>query len=138
MSWKEFEAFSHRIFESSGFETRKNFRLRKPSAEIDILAIRVDFAFAIDCKHWKRTVGNASMTKIAERQIARAMRLLQLGELQKVAPMILTWRDEMLYLLANRVPVVPIRRLPDFLLNYEASMTPILTISSSDRQQRLL
>ncbi|MCL5068437.1 MAG: restriction endonuclease [Thaumarchaeota archaeon] len=48
---------SEQAFASFGFETIKNFRMKKPTMEIDLLATKQDLAFAVDCKHWKRTVG---------------------------------------------------------------------------------
>jgi len=119
LDWREFENFARLAFESFGYQTRKNYFLRKPRMEIDLLGIRGELAFAVDCKHWKRTAGHAAMLRVGERQIERSLRLL--GSFRSVIPLVLTWHDEMLQILENGVPVVPVHRLEDFLLNWESS-----------------
>ena len=127
LDWKEFERFASLAFESLGYETEKNYRLKKPRIEIDILAHRGNaIAFAVDCKHWKRTVGHASMLRICERQVERSLRLI--GSFQRIVPVVLTWHDEMLRVIENGVPVVPIHKLSDFLVNWESSETEILVL----------
>jgi hypothetical protein len=103
--------------------------------ELDLVASRgKDLAFAVDCKHWRRTVGQASMTKISERQLMRARRLAAEGLYERVVPVILTWRDESLFILRNRIPIVPIHSLQDFILNWEQSDEPILVIEGKPSQ----
>jgi Holliday junction resolvase-like predicted endonuclease len=120
LDWRAFEALSESIFESFGFTTVRNYRLKRPAAEIDILAIKDGLGFAIDCKHWKRTVGTATMQKISERQIKRAQRVVQLENIQNVTPVILTLHDESLHILENGTPIVPIQKISDFVLNWES------------------
>jgi Holliday junction resolvase-like predicted endonuclease len=126
LNWKEFEGLAQRAFEDSGYETKQNYRFTKPRMEIDLLAHRGDLAFAVDCKHWKRTAGRAAMQRVGERQIVRSLRLLE--SFTKVIPLVLTWHDEMLHVLENGVPVVPVHRLADFLLNWESSKDDILVL----------
>ncbi len=105
--------------------------------EIDLVASGNGVTFAIDCKHWKRTVGQASMSKIAERQALRASRMASESLFPKIIPVILTWRDESLFVLKNGVPVVPIHRLADFILNWEVAGSPILVFKSILHQKPL-
>ncbi len=135
--WKEFEAFVDKIFVSFGFATERNFRLKKPRMEVDLVASRAELAFAIDCKHWKRTVGNATMTRISASQILRANRILQTGFWSKVIPVIMTLRDESLFILENGVPIVPVSKLFDFILNWEEFAESILSLKSSVKQARI-
>jgi len=137
LDWKEFEAFAEKIFASFGFSTDRNLRLRKPTMEIDLVASRAGLSFVADCKHWKRTVGSASMTRIGERQAARARRIANGGSLRKVMPMILTLRDEALFVLENGVPVVPIQRLSDFILNWEETTAKISIFEGNEIQETL-
>jgi Holliday junction resolvase-like predicted endonuclease len=137
LDWREFEAFAEKIFASFGFSTVRNLRLRKPTMEIDLVASRAGFSFVADCKHWKRNVGPASMTRIGERQTVRAKRIANDGSLRKVMPMILTLRDESLFVLENGVPVVPIQRLPDFILNWEETTAKISIFEGSELQETL-
>src|SRR5713226_1429159 len=93
-NWKEFESFVDQIFVSFGFQTVRNYRLKKPAMEIDLIASKYGTAFAIDCKHWKRTAGYSTMDRISRMQIARANRILESGLWSDVIPMIMTLRDE--------------------------------------------
>ncbi|MCL5068436.1 MAG: hypothetical protein M1368_08815, partial [Thaumarchaeota archaeon] len=63
-----------------------------------------------------------------DRQILRSKRLLGLMGLSRVVPVVLTWHDELLGVLENGVPIVPIHRLTDFVMNWE-STDEILVLS---------
>ena len=121
-----------------GFETKRNFRLKKPTIEVDLVASKGRVAFAIDCKHWKRTVGHSSMSRVSKMQIARAHRILETGYWAKVIPVIMTLRDESLLILENGVPVVPVSKLFDFILNWEESADYLLFLSSTVTQAKIL
>jgi hypothetical protein len=121
LDWKQFEGLAELAFRSFGYQTIKNYRMAKPRQEIDLLAISAKVSFAIDCKHWKRTVGHATMLGIAQKQIKRCERLLLTSQVKRVVPVILTWHDEQLQVLENGVAVVPIQKISDFLLNWDSS-----------------
>ena len=89
--------------------------------EIDLLAVKGKFAFAVDCKHWKRTAGHASMLRASGLQVSRGKRLIGYSGITRIIPLILTWHDELLGILDNGVPVVSIHRITDFVLNWESS-----------------
>lgn len=137
LDWREFEAFAAKIFESFGFITTRNYRLKKPTMEVDLLACKNVLAMVADCKRWKRTVGRANMTRVGERQIRRAERVASEGKFRRVMPLILTMRDESLFILESGVPVVPIRRLADFILNWEAQGSEILVLEPVEKQTML-
>ncbi|MBI1978467.1 MAG: restriction endonuclease [Candidatus Aenigmarchaeota archaeon] len=53
--WKKFESVISEIFQENGFNTKQNFRFKtKRRYEIDILAIKNNQIFCIDCKWWGR------------------------------------------------------------------------------------
>jgi hypothetical protein len=106
--------------------------------EVDLIASKGAVAFAIDCKHWKRTVGYGSMARVSTLQIARSQRILDTGFWDRVIPVIMTLRDESLFILENGVPVVPVSKLFDFILNWEQSAESILSLSSSVTQAKIL
>ncbi len=137
LSWKEFEEYAESIFESFDFQTKRNSRFRKPRAEIDLVASKSDLVFAVDCKHWNRTVGHASMLAIGERQLRRAGRLAGEQGARRVIPMIVTLHDEFLHILENGVPVVPIHKLSDFILNWEDARDEIMIVGSKTLQGKL-
>jgi hypothetical protein len=137
MNWKEFESFVASAFSSLGFATEKNVRLRKPRAEIDVVSSRDGLAFAVDCKHWKRTVGRATMLGAAERQLARAKRLASELGYHRVVPIIVTMKDESLRILENGVPIVPIHMISDFILNWEEASGEMAVLVPKTRQRKL-
>jgi Holliday junction resolvase-like predicted endonuclease len=121
LDWKQFEGLAELALRSFGYKTVKNYRLKKPAQEIDLLAVSGKVAFGIDCKHWKRTVGQATMLTVAEKQVKRCERLIETESINRIIPVILTWRDEQLRILENGVAVVPIQKISDFILNWESS-----------------
>ena len=134
LNWKEFEEHVERIFRSFDFLTRRNTRFRKPRAEIDLVALKNNLTFAVDCKHWKRTVGHSSMNAISNRQLLRAQRLVDRHRHVKVIPMIVTLHDESLHILENGVPIVPIHKVSDFILNWEEARDRILILSEPTQE----
>jgi hypothetical protein len=106
--------------------------------EVDLVAYGNDVTFAVDCKHWKRTVGRGSMARLAEKQILRARHVSMEGRFRRVVPMILTWRDEALFVLESGVPIVPVHRLTDFVLNWEQSAGSLLVFESHSTQRSLI
>jgi hypothetical protein len=135
MSWKDFEEFADSVFRKYGFQTLRNYRMKKPRAEIDLVAVQRGNCFVADCKHWKRTVGETGMKNVSSKQVARCVRLLEQERLdlrvKKVIPLVLTWKDEMLEILDNGVAIVPIHKLGDFLLNWESFGDNLLQLEES-------
>lgn len=135
MNWKDFEAFVESAFAAFGYSTQKNVRLRRPRAEIDLVCSRKGLAFAVDCKHWNRTVGHSSMKGVSERQFERARRLAESQYVERIIPLVVTLRDESLQILENGIPVVPVCRLSDFILNWDQANDQIAIVKSSERQR---
>ncbi len=121
LDWKQFEGLAELAFESFGYQTVRNFRMPKPRMEIDLLATSKRVAFAVDCKHWKRTVGHATMLALAEKQVKRCKSLVRTGRANNVIPVILTLHDEFLAVLENGVAIVPVHKISDFILNWDSS-----------------
>ncbi len=123
IGWRDFEDFVAEIFVADGYTVKRTLRLKKPKAEIDILAYRNGLGLAIDCKHWKRTAGASSMRKVAELQTGRARRLVESSEqgvpsLSSIFPVVATLYEENVQLI-NGVPVIPVTRLGGFLREFE-------------------
>ncbi|MHB2036911.1 MAG: restriction endonuclease [Nitrososphaerales archaeon] len=140
MDWKEFEGFVESAFSAFGFRTQRNARFRKPRVEIDLVACKDGLTFAVDCKHWKRTVGHASMVAVSNRQIVRALRLVEEESHLRVIPLVVTLHNESLRILENGVPIVPIHMISDFILNWEDAFHEIVILSNenSKMQQKKL
>jgi Holliday junction resolvase-like predicted endonuclease len=129
LDWRKFEEYVESAFASFGYQTQRSVRLRKPPAEIDLVASKGIITFAVDCKHWKKTVGRATMLGVSKRQIARAKRYLQGNRGSSIVPILVTLHDEYLHILENGVPVVPIYRITDFILNWEQARNDILILA---------
>ncbi len=132
LDWKQFEGLAELAFRTFGYKTIKNFRIKKPRVEIDLVATSSKIGFAVDCKHWKRTVGMATMINISERQIKRSeLVLATIQEMERIIPVILTLHDEQLTVLPNGVPVVPVQKISDFILNWDSPTNGVRTINKS-------
>jgi hypothetical protein len=138
IDWKQFESLTKFAFESLGYKVTSNYRSKKPRIEIDILALRNRSGFSVDCKHWRRTVGSSVMESISDKQIVRSKIALKKEKLEQLVPLIVTLHDEGLKILHNGVPIVPISKLSNFALDWEADSSNILKIKSgSPRIMRL-
>jgi hypothetical protein len=71
LSWREFEAFCADLLRSAGYEVRENVRLRKPTAQIDLVAVGTSLVLSVDCKHWKRGASASTLARVAREQHKR-------------------------------------------------------------------
>ena len=68
--WKDFEGLVAEILVSKDFEVLRNFRIKKPTMEIDVVGKRLGVTMLIDCKHWKR-MSYSNLKIIVDKQIKR-------------------------------------------------------------------
>jgi Holliday junction resolvase-like predicted endonuclease len=126
LHWRDFEALARFAFESFGYKVLSNYRLKEPRIEIDLIAHRDGRGFAVDCKHWKRTIGKSTLLKLSKDQIQRVTWLLTREEFREICPLIVTWREEPVTILDAGIAVVPVAKLSDFLLNFDAHSQNLL------------
>jgi len=126
VDWKDFEGLVAEILESKNFEVIRNFRMRKPTMEIDVVGIHLGVAVLIDCKHWKRMT-NSALEKIVLRQIDRVKHYVTNTDEVVAAPVIVTlYQEETKFV--NRVPVVPIMQFSSFIDEFYGNLEEIRTI----------
>jgi len=126
VDWKDLEGLVAEILESKNFEVVRNFRMRKPTMEIDVVGIHLGVAVLIDCKHWKRMT-NSALEKIVLRQIDRVKHYVANTDEVVAAPVIVTlYQEETKF--ARKVPIVPIIQLSSFIDEFYGSMEEIKTI----------
>jgi len=145
VDWKDFEGLVAEILESKNFEVIRNFRMRKPTMEIDVVGIHLGVAVLIDCKHWKRMT-NSALEKIVQRQIDRvkhyvnsALEKIVLRQIDRVkhyvantdevvaAPVIVTlYQEETKFV--SKVPIVPIIQFSSFIDEFYGNLEEIRTI----------
>ena len=126
VDWKDFEGLVAEILESKNFEVVRNFRMKKPTMEIDVVGIHLGTAVLIDCKHWKRMT-NSALEKIVLRQIDRVKHYVVSTDEVVAAPVIVTlYQEETRFV--NRVPIVPIMQFSSFIDEFYGNLEKIRTI----------
>jgi hypothetical protein len=123
LSWKDFEMLASEVLASFGYRTQTNVRMTRPRMEIDVVGVSAGFAIAVDCKHWRR--GSASMISgFAEKQVARARRLIKPGVITQAVPVVMTLHSESV-MFSGGVPVVPVHKFRSFVTDVKAFLPEI-------------
>ena len=126
VDWKDFEGLVAEILESKNFEVIRNFRMRKPTMEIDVVGIHLGVAVLIDCKHWKRMT-NSALEKIVLKQIDRVKHYVANMDEVVAAPVIVTlYQEETKFV--SKVPIVPIIQFSSFIDEFYGNLEEIRTI----------
>jgi len=126
VDWKDFEGLVAEILESKDFEVIRNFRMRKPTMEIDVVGIHLGVAVLIDCKHWKRMT-NSALEKIVLKQIDRVKHYVANTDEVVAAPVIVTlYQEETKFV--SKVPIVPIIQFSSFIDEFYGNLEEIRTI----------
>ena len=126
IDWKDFEGLVAEILDSKHFNVLRNFRMTKPTMEIDVVGVRLGIALLIDCKHWKR-LSHSALETIVVKQIERVKHYISNAKDVIAAPVIVTLNQEETSFI-NRVPIVPILQLSSFIDELYGSMEEIKTI----------
>ena len=126
ISWKDFEGLVAEILETKHFEVLRNFRMKKPTMEIDVVGIHLGIAVLIDCKHWKR-MSYSALETIVNKQIERVKYYIANTKVAVAAPVIVTlYQEETSFV--NRVPIVPILQFSSFIDEFYGNLENIRTI----------
>ena len=123
VDWKDFEGLVAEILESKNFEVVRNFRMKKPTMEIDVVGIRLDTAVLIDCKHWKR-MSNSALEGIVQKQVERVKHYVSITDEIMAIPVIVTLYQESVKLI-NKVPIVPIMQFSSFIDEFYGNLDNI-------------
>jgi len=123
VDWKDFEGLVAEILESKNFEVTRNFRMKKPTMEIDVVGIHLDTAVLIDCKHWKR-MSNSALEEIVQKQVERVKHYVSITDEIMAAPVIVTLYQEGVKLI-NKVPIVPIMQFSSFIDEFYGNLENI-------------
>ena len=126
IDWKDFEGLVAEILDSKHFDVLRNFRMTKPTMEIDVVGVRLGIALLIDCKHWKR-LSHSALETIVVKQIERVKHYISNAKDVIAAPVIVTLNQEETSFI-SKVPIVPILQLSSFIDEFYGSMEEIKTI----------
>ena len=124
--WKDFEGLVAEILVSKDFEVLRNFRMKKPTMEIDVVGKRLGVTMLIDCKHWKR-MSYSNLKIIVDKQIKRAEQYIQNKKNMTVIPIIVTlYKEETSFV--NGTPIVPIFQFSSFIDEFYGNLEYMNTI----------
>ena len=126
VDWKDFEGLVAEILESKNFEVTRNFRMKKPTMEIDVVGIHLGTTVLIDCKHWKR-MNDSALENIVLKQIDRVKHYVATTNETVAAPVIVTLYQEVTKFV-NKVPIVPIIQFSSFIDEFYGNLEEIRTV----------
>jgi len=128
LRWQEFEDFAAVALERNGYVVAKNVRFKHAGRkwEIDAVGCKKPLVICIDCKHWRQGMSPSASSKIAEAQVERTRALAEsLPDISlkfeytkwdkaRLVPVLLVLIPGS-FKFYDRVPIVPVFQLQDFL-----------------------
>lgn len=127
LDWQTFEKIVGRIFEFHEFDVKfgKVVTFEDTKRQYDVIAEKEYIVF-IDCKNWdnKRRI-RYGLKKAVEDQIERVEKIA--NDRKEKYPMIVTSNDNPIEFY-KRVPIVPIQKLSEFLINFQIHKRKLLKI----------
>jgi hypothetical protein len=120
INWKDFEVFASEVMKFHNYVVYKNYRIKNPTRQIDVIGVRLRSALVIDCKHWRRN-SYSGMVGVVNKQKERGALFMKKNEslvIENAYPVIITFLPyEFRYV--NQVPVVPINSFNSFLIDFD-------------------
>jgi hypothetical protein len=127
LDWRDFEAFTSRILEESGYQVERSVKLTTPVRfEIDVLGIDPvsGIGLVVDCKHWS-IASRSRLLEAAERHYERVEKLVKyysrvkqlyrvLEKATRLVPVVITLTTPSIRVYGG-VLFASIRELPAFL-----------------------
>lgn len=120
INWKDFELFASEVMKFHNYVVYKNYRIKNPTRQIDVIGVRLQNALVIDCKHWKRN-SYSEMVGVVDKQKERAtffMKKNESFEIEYAYPIIITFFPNE-FQSVNQVPIVPISSFNSFLIDFD-------------------
>lgn len=133
--WNEFESIAIETFKMNHFAVKKHFRFKHLDKrwEIDIIGCKKPMIVCVDCKHWHHGWQTSAIKRTVEAQVQRTQALarsylLLASELKTenwkqivMVPVVLSLIPAS-FKFYNKVPLVPILQLRDFLNKLQAHL----------------
>jgi hypothetical protein len=133
LSWQEFEEVATIALERNGFLVSKNVRFKHAGRrwEIDVIGCRKPWVLCMDCKRWQHGMQPSALKKAVEAQTERTQAFAESlpsvkheiectkWDRAQFIPAILSllYGNQKFY---NKVPVIPILKLQDFIIHFPA------------------
>ncbi|MDG7006953.1 MAG: restriction endonuclease [Nitrososphaerota archaeon] len=115
LSWQDFERLAGALLRSSGYDVRQNVYLRKPRAQIDVVATGPSLTLSVDCKHYRREQGPSSLERAALAQLRRSALLRRVSDGPRPIASVILSMSEPEGKFVRGVAVVPVRTFRSFL-----------------------
>ena len=120
IDWRDFELFTSEIMKFHDYAVYKNYRIKNPTRQIDVVGMRGQNALVLDCKHWKRN-SYSGLASAVDKQIERVTLFMKkkksLG-IEYSYPVIVTFLPNG-FRYVNQVPIVPISSFNSFLIDFD-------------------
>lgn len=128
LKWTEFEGIAAQTFQANRFRVLRNFRFKHAEKrwEIDVIGCYEPLIVCVDCKHWQRHLGAATLVKVVQAQLERTKAFadslqsyyqkIRIAEWKtaKIVPLVLSLVPGA-FKFHNNVPIVPVLQLQDFI-----------------------
>lgn len=121
IDWRDFELFASEIMKFHNYAVYKNFRIKNPTRQIDVVGIRLQNALVVDCKHWKRN-SYSDFACVVDKQKERCTLFMEKNESFGIAysyPIIITFLPYE-FRSIDQVPIVPISSFNSFLIDFDS------------------
>ena len=120
LSWQEFERLAGALFRAAGYQVSENVYLRKPRAQIDLIATGPSMTLSVDCKHYKRESAPSVLVKFAKAQLERSELLRRKTPDDRPIASVILSMSEPEGRFVEGVAVVPVRTLRSFLMTLDS------------------
>jgi Holliday junction resolvase-like predicted endonuclease len=128
LEWKEFENITATAFEADNYMVKRRFRFKWAGRrwEIDVLGCKEPLVACVDCKQWHRNWRRSAIIKTVELQVERTRALAEALVSLRESVGLVNWKEAILvpivlslvpspFKFYDKVPIVPVLQLPDFL-----------------------
>lgn len=137
LTWRNFELIVAGIYELNSFHTIRNFHFttRNGKNEIDIIAVKNQYAHIVECKYWLRTRIISNITHIVEHHLTRTIYFKDIA--QKAFAQLTLNKPEIILIpviiipsknvpeIISGVPIVTLYKLQDFINRFEEYLDEI-------------
>ena len=134
LRWQEFEEIAALALKKNGYTVQNNIRFKHAGHrwEIDVVGCKKPTVICIDCKHWQHAIPPSTLKRIVDLQAQRTIALadslpnisLKLECIKwkkaKFVPAVLALIPNGFFKFYDRVPVVPVFQLQDFICQLPA------------------
>jgi Holliday junction resolvase-like predicted endonuclease len=128
LCWQEFEEITALALKNNGYAVSNNVRFKQSGRkwEIDVVGCKKPLVICVDCKHWQHAIAPSALKRIVDSQVRRTCALADSLPNPSLKLECTRWSIAMFmpavlsimpsaFKFYDKVPVVPILQLQDFL-----------------------